>query len=226
MSVTRGSASTILAPRLAAFFIQVAATGWLAVGLEPITKISSACSTSLTGLLTAPEPTPSSSAATLDAWHRPGAVVHVVAAKAGAHQLLEQVGLFVAALGRAKARQRLGAVRVAQAFERASGQVQRLVPGRFAEGIAPVGTVGPHLLGHTGFADQRHREAVGMVRVVKAKPALHAQAAVVGGAVAAFHADDLFIAHVVGDEAAHTAERADRIDFAVAPFASRCASWG
>src|SRR4029450_12453304 len=28
------------------------------------------CSTSLTGLLTAPEPTPSSSAATLDAWHR------------------------------------------------------------------------------------------------------------------------------------------------------------
>ena len=69
MSVTRGSASTIFAPRFAAFFIQVAATGWLAVGLEPITKISSACSTSFTGLLTAPEPTPSSSAATLDAWH-------------------------------------------------------------------------------------------------------------------------------------------------------------
>jgi len=43
-------------PRLAAFFIQVAATGWLAVGLEPITKISSACATSLTWLLTAPEP--------------------------------------------------------------------------------------------------------------------------------------------------------------------------
>ncbi len=70
MSVMRGSASTIFAPRLAAFFIQVAATGWLAVGLEPMTKISSACSTSLTWLLTAAEPTPSSSAATLDAWHR------------------------------------------------------------------------------------------------------------------------------------------------------------
>ena len=68
-SVMRGSASTIFAPRLAAFFIHVAATGWLAVGLEPITKISSACSTSFTGLLTAPEPTPSSSAATLEAWH-------------------------------------------------------------------------------------------------------------------------------------------------------------
>lgn len=69
MSVRRGSASTILAPRWAAFFIQVAATGWLAVGLEPMTKISPACSTSLTWLLTAPEPTPSSSAATLEAWH-------------------------------------------------------------------------------------------------------------------------------------------------------------
>jgi hypothetical protein len=38
---------------------------------------------------------------------------------------------------------------------------------------------------------------------------------VVGRAVAAFHADDFFIAHVVGDEAAHAAERADRIDLAV-----------
>jgi hypothetical protein len=38
----RGSASTSFAPRFAAFFIQVAATGWFAVGLEPITKISSA----------------------------------------------------------------------------------------------------------------------------------------------------------------------------------------
>ena len=69
-SVRRGSATMIRAPRCAAFFIQVAATGWLAVGLEPITKMRSACSTSLTGLLTAPEPTPSSSAATLEAWHR------------------------------------------------------------------------------------------------------------------------------------------------------------
>ena len=69
MSVTRGSASTILAPALAAFFIQVAATGWLEVGLEPITRISSAWATSFTWLLTAPEPTPSSKAATLEAWH-------------------------------------------------------------------------------------------------------------------------------------------------------------
>src|SRR5262245_66011082 len=49
-SLRRGSASTSLVPRLAAFFIQVAATGWLAVGLEPMTMISSAFSTSFTWL--------------------------------------------------------------------------------------------------------------------------------------------------------------------------------
>ena len=33
------------------------------------------------------------------------AVVHIVGAKAGAHEFLEQVSLFVAALGRAKTRE-------------------------------------------------------------------------------------------------------------------------
>ncbi len=70
MSVMRGSASTIFVPFFAAFFIHVAATGWLAVGFEPMTRMRSACSTSFTWLLTAAEPTPSSSAATLEAWHR------------------------------------------------------------------------------------------------------------------------------------------------------------
>ena len=66
----RGSATMSLAPLRAAFLSQVAATGWLFVGLAPITKITSANCTSDTWLDTAPEPTPSSSAATLDAWHR------------------------------------------------------------------------------------------------------------------------------------------------------------
>ena len=70
MSVMRGSASTMRVPRWAAFFIQVAATGWLLVGLAPMTMMRSECSTSRTGLLTAPEPTPSIKAATLDAWHK------------------------------------------------------------------------------------------------------------------------------------------------------------
>src|SRR5690606_20950023 len=53
---------------LAAFFIHVAATGWLTVGFEPMTKITSAFATSRTWFDTAPELRPSISAATLEAW--------------------------------------------------------------------------------------------------------------------------------------------------------------
>jgi hypothetical protein len=55
---------------LAAFFIQVAATGWFEVGLAPMRKMRPALATSFTWFDTAPEPMPSSSAATDDAWHR------------------------------------------------------------------------------------------------------------------------------------------------------------
>ncbi len=64
---------------------------------------------------------------------QPRAVVHVVGAEAGAHQLLEQVSLFVAALGRAKTGQRLAAITIAQAPEPAGRQTQRLFPARFAK---------------------------------------------------------------------------------------------
>ena len=64
-------------------------------------------------------------------------MIDVVAAEAGAHELLEEVGLFVAALGGAEAGQRLEAVRVAQALELAGGEVECFVPGCFAEHIAP-----------------------------------------------------------------------------------------
>ncbi len=57
------------APRLAACLKKVAATGWFSVGLAPITTITSEFLHSLKEADTAPEPTPSSSAATEDAWH-------------------------------------------------------------------------------------------------------------------------------------------------------------
>src|SRR4029077_4989866 len=65
----RGSATMSFTPAFAAFFIQVAATGWLTVGLDPIRKITSAFITSRTWFDTAPELMPSMSAATDDAWH-------------------------------------------------------------------------------------------------------------------------------------------------------------
>ena len=46
------------------------ATGWFAVAFEPAMMITSALTTSPYVVDTAPEPIPSNSAATLDAWHR------------------------------------------------------------------------------------------------------------------------------------------------------------
>ena len=68
-AVPRGSITTSLAPRFAAFLKKVAATGWFSVGLAPMTMITSASSAAMNVADTAPEPTPSSSAATEEAWH-------------------------------------------------------------------------------------------------------------------------------------------------------------
>ena len=65
----RGSITTSLAPRLAACLKKVAATGWFSVGLAPITMMRSEFLHSLKVAVTAAEPTPSSSAATDEAWH-------------------------------------------------------------------------------------------------------------------------------------------------------------
>ena len=61
------------------------------------------------------------------------AVVDVVRAKTRTHQLLEQIRLFVTALGRAKTRQGFFAMCVSQLFELAASQSQGFVPRRFAE---------------------------------------------------------------------------------------------
>src|SRR6195256_2169854 len=64
----RGSITINLAPRLAAFLMKVAATGWFTVGLAPITHMTSASAAAAKGAETAPELRPSKSAATDDAW--------------------------------------------------------------------------------------------------------------------------------------------------------------
>ncbi len=50
--------------------MKVAATGWFTVGLAPMTMITSASSAASNGADTAPEFSPSISAATEEAWHR------------------------------------------------------------------------------------------------------------------------------------------------------------
>src|ERR1700724_399512 len=65
----RGSITISLAPRLTAFLMKVAATGWLTVGLAQITMMTSASIAAANGADTAPEARPSNKAATDEAWH-------------------------------------------------------------------------------------------------------------------------------------------------------------
>ena len=64
----RGSMTMSLAPRLAACLKKVAATGWFSAGLQPMAMMTSEFLHSLKVADTAPEPTPSKSAATEEAW--------------------------------------------------------------------------------------------------------------------------------------------------------------
>ena len=65
----RGSMTMSLAPRsLTAFLMKVAATGWFTVGFAPMTMMTSASSAAENGADTAPELSPSISAATEEAW--------------------------------------------------------------------------------------------------------------------------------------------------------------
>ncbi len=57
-----------VAPRFTAFLKKVAATGWFSVGLAPMTMMTSASLAAVKGAVTAPEPMPSISAATEEAW--------------------------------------------------------------------------------------------------------------------------------------------------------------
>ena len=65
----RGS-MTMRVACFAACLKNVAATGWFSVGLAPITMMTSESSHAVNGAVTAPEPMPSRSATTDDAWHR------------------------------------------------------------------------------------------------------------------------------------------------------------
>ena len=108
---------------------------------------------------------------------QPCAVVHIVGAKAGAHQFLKQVGLLVRAFGRAKTGQCIGAVLIADFHQRTTRQIERFLPCGFTEHVAPVVRVDAKIrrLGHARLADQWRGQTLRVVRVIKTKPPLHTQ---------------------------------------------------
>ena len=153
-----------------------------------------------------------------DAWHRRVQWSTLLLPKAGAHQLLEQVGLFVAALGRAEAGQRLRAVRVADAARSlppASSSASSQVASRNTSITRSGSIVASPRLGTSARRISGTRQALRMVRVVEAVAALDAQAPVVRRAVAALDVEDLVVLDVVGQLAADAAVRADRFDLLV-----------
>ena len=64
---------------------------------------------------------------------QPGAVVDIVGAEPGAHQLLEQIGFLVGAFGRTEPGQRIAALAGRGCAPARRRRVQRLLPGRLAE---------------------------------------------------------------------------------------------
>src|SRR5215470_8915322 len=106
----------------------------------------------------------------------PRAVIDVVGAEAGAHQLLEQISLLVRALGGAETRKRASAVLIANMLQSRGGTLQRLLPCGGAEmgpGIARIDGI-VDALWHAVPADHRLGEPLRIVDVVEPEPAFHA----------------------------------------------------
>ena len=145
---------------------------------------------------------------------QPRAVVDIVGAEALTHELLEEIGLLVGALGRAEARHTLAALTVTDALESACGALQRLVPRRLTEILGHLVALDLQIgvLGHAVTPDQRLGQAIGVMNVIKAEAALDAQAVLVGGPVAAVDRDDAVTLDVHFGLAADAAIGAEGVD--------------
>ena len=150
----------------------------------------------------------------------PRAVIDIVGAEAGAHQLLEQIGLFVRALGRAEAGKRARAVAVADFLQARRGALHRLVPGGFAEMRERIGRIDQIVggLADAVLAHQRLHQALRIADIVETEAALDAQPLLVGRAVAADDVKQLVVLDLVSELAADAAIGAHRVHLAVGEF--------
>src|SRR3546814_19836583 len=82
----------ILAPRLAAFFRKVAATGWFCSGRAPMMILQSLSLAAPKGAVTAPEPMPSINTTTEEAWPRRVQRSKVLVRKGVRHSFWERKG--------------------------------------------------------------------------------------------------------------------------------------
>ena len=144
-------------------------------------------------------------------------VIDIVCSKARAHELLEEIRFFVRTLGGPESGKRIAPARISNPPQSTSCQLQRLVPARLAEGGHRIGRVHHEVRGfrHAGLADERPRETLRVMHVVKAEAPLDAQALVVRGAVAPFNVHDTVVRDVIGQLTTDTAIRTQRFDTAL-----------
>src|SRR6266849_2869532 len=147
----------------------------------------------------------------------PGAVIDIVGAEAGAHQLLKKVGLLVGALGRTEASERAGAVAIANSLQAGSRAVERFLPGRRPEMRPWIGGIDRvvRVLAHAFLADQRLREAMRVVHIVEAEAPLHAQPVLVGRPVRAADMNELVVLDMIGELTADAAIRTNAVHLAI-----------
>ncbi len=141
-------------------------------------------------------------------------MIDIVGAEAGAHQLLEEIGLLVGALGGAEAGERFAAMLVADALQARCGAVERLFPAGAAEmrpGIGRIDLV-MRVLGDALLADERMHQAMRVMHVVEAEAALDAEPVLVRGPVAAIDIKKLIVLDLIGELAADAAIGADAVD--------------
>ena len=147
-------------------------------------------------------------------------MIDIVGAEAGAHQLLEQIGLLVRALGGAEAGERRRAVAVADFHQALGGAVHRLFPAGLAEMRPGIGWIDQivGVLGHAVLADHRLGQALRAGDIIESEAAFHAEPVLIGGALAPGHRDQLVVLDLIGELAADAAIGTDAVDLAVGIF--------
>ena len=112
-----------------------------------------------------------------------GAMIHVIGAKAGPHEFLEQIVLFVRAAGRGQPRDRVWSVRLYHLGQPGSDQVERRLPrDRHEVRRRPGGICLLSPVLYKGAPHQGLREPVGVGGEVPTKAAFDAQELAVDGA--------------------------------------------
>ena len=102
-------------------------------------------------------------------------MIDIVGAKARTNELLEEIGLFIRALGGAKPRDGLAAVFIGDARQAGGRDVKRFLPARLAKMRRGVGGIDINALGKPRLANERFHQPLRIGHVVEAKTPLHAE---------------------------------------------------